>query len=138
MTRYLLAGLALAALAATPALAQEGTYRTRTVLVYGDDPCPKSENPDEIIVCARRPEEERFRIPRELREAERAATIAREDNVAANRAQLASGRDAATGIGSCSTVGPGGITGCTQGIDVMGAARTIRDAARTATEPTDD
>lgn len=138
MTRSLLAGLALAALSAAPALAQEGTYRTRTVLVYGDDPCPKSENPDEIIVCARRPEEERFRIPRELREAERAATIAREDNVAANRAQLASGRDAATGIGSCSTVGPGGITGCTQGIDVMGAARTIRDAARTATEPTDD
>lgn len=138
MNRLVVAGLLLAGMSAAPALAQEGTYRTRTVLVYGDDPCPKSENPDEIIVCARRPEEERFRIPRELREAERAATIAREDNVAANRAQMASGRDAATGIGSCSTVGPGGITGCTQGIDIMGAARTIRDAARTATEPTDD
>ncbi len=138
MNRFVVAALACAGLLPGQAPAQEGTYRTRTVLVYGDDPCPKSENPDEIIVCARRPEEERYRIPRELREAERAATIAREDNVAANRAQLASGRDAATGIGSCSTVGPGGTTGCTQGIDVMGAARTIRDAARTATEPTDD
>ncbi|WP_194745405.1 hypothetical protein [Thermaurantiacus tibetensis] len=138
MIRFCLAGVALAILNAVPALAQEGTYRTRTVLVYGDDPCPKSENPDEIIVCARRPEEERYRIPRELREAERAATIAREDNVAANRAQLASGRDAATGIGSCSTVGPGGATGCTQGIDVLGAFRTAREALRTATEPTDD
>lgn len=138
MTRFLVAGVMLAGLFAVPALAQEGTYRTRTVLVYGNDPCPKSENPDEIIVCARRPEEERYRIPRELRDAERAGTIAREDNVAANRAQLASGRDAATGTGSCSTVGPGGTTGCTQGIDLMGAARTIRDAARTATEPVDD
>ncbi|WP_448582701.1 hypothetical protein [Thermaurantiacus sp.] len=137
MDRFLVAGIALAAFAAA-ALAQEGTYRTRTVLVYGDDPCPKSENPDEIIVCARRPEEERYRIPRELREAERASTIAREDQVGANRAQLASGRDAATGTGSCSAVGPGGVTGCTQGIDLVGAARTIRDAARTATEPTDD
>ena len=138
MNRILVAGMALAGLHAAPALAQEGTYRTRTVLVYGDDPCPRSENPDEIIVCARRPEEERFRIPRELRDAERAGAIAREDNVGANRAQLASGRDAATGTGSCSAVGPGGTTGCTQGIDVMGAARTVRDAARTAAEPTDD
>ncbi|MFN3593030.1 MAG: hypothetical protein ACK4TG_12710, partial [Thermaurantiacus sp.] len=60
MIRFCLAGVALAILNAVPALAQEGTYRTRTVLVYGDDPCPKSENPDEIIVCARRPEEERY------------------------------------------------------------------------------
>ncbi|WP_448585063.1 hypothetical protein [Thermaurantiacus sp.] len=133
-------GLALAALQfAPPAEAQtSSTYRTRTVVVYGDDPCPKSENPDEIIVCARRPEEERYRIPKALRDLEKAETIAPEDNVAAQRAALASGRPAATGTGSCSTVGPGGITGCTAGIDIAGAVRTVKGAIERAAEPTDD
>ena len=125
-------------LAATPALAQDGNYRSRTMLVFGSDPCPKSANPDEIIVCARRPEEERFRIPKDLREADRAAEISRADNVSSQRAELASGRPSATGIGSCSSVGPGGIIGCTQGLNVGAAVRTVIDAARTATEPTDD
>jgi|FEC22Drversion2_1045045.scaffolds.fasta_scaffold00207_44 hypothetical protein len=133
------AAVAAASVAATlPALAQPGNYRSRTVVVFGDDPCPTSSNPDEIIVCARRPEEERFRIPRELRDAERAASIARADRVGENRAALASGRDSATGIGSCSPVGPGGITGCTQGVNIVGAARTVVEGVRTATEPTDD
>jgi hypothetical protein len=129
---------ACATLASAPALAQDGNYRSRTVLVFGDDPCPKSENPDEIIVCARRPEEERFRIPKDLRDAERAATISRADNVGAQRAELASGRPSATGIGSCSAVGAGGIIGCTQGLNVGAAVRTTIDAVRTATEPVDD
>jgi hypothetical protein len=136
----LVVGLAMAAvLAATaaPVLAQEGNYRSRTVVVFGQDECPKASNPDEIIVCARRPEEERYRIPRDVREADRAA-IAREDNVSANRAALASGRQSATGIGSCSTVGAGGMIGCTQGIDVVGAARTAIEGVRSATEPVDD
>ena len=37
------------------------------LLVYGDDPCPASTD-DVIIVCARLPEQERFRIPPNLRE----------------------------------------------------------------------
>lgn len=139
MRMVMAVAVAAASVAATlPALAQTGTYRSRTVVVFGDDPCPTSTNPDEIIVCARRPEEERFRIPRELREAERAATIARVDRVGENRAALASGRDSATGIGSCSTVGPGGITGCTPGINIVEAARAVVQGVRTATEPTDD
>jgi hypothetical protein len=136
MLRYLVLGSA-AALMALPALAQTN-YRSRTVIVYGDDPCPRSENPDEIIVCARQPEEERYRIPRDLREAERAANIAREDNVPASRAQLASGRDSASGPGSCSTAGPGGTTGCTQGLSIPGAIRTAREGIGRALEPTDD
>lgn len=134
-------GLALVAAPlalAAPAFAQDGTYRSRTVLVFGDDPCPKASNPDEIIVCARRPEEERYRIPKALREEDRAAAIARQDQVGANRAALASGQASAGGIGSCSTVGPGGITGCTQGLDVVGVGRTIVEGVRSATEPTDD
>ncbi len=129
--------LLLAGAAGAPALAQDGPVRARTIVVYGDDPCPVASNPDEIIVCARRPEEERFRIPKELRELEQ-ATISRRDDVGAERAALASGRPSATGIGSCSTVGPGGMTGCTPGIDVMGAGRTIVRGVQAATEPTDD
>lgn len=137
-----LIALALAAvplaLAAAPAQAQDGTYRQRTVVVYGNDPCPKASNPDEIVVCARRPEEERYRIPKDLRDQERAETIARQDQVAANRAALVSGRTAGTGTGSCSIQGAGGITGCTRGLDVVGAGRTIVEGVKTATEPVDD
>lgn len=131
--------LAVAPLAfASPALAQDGSYRSRTVQVFGDDPCPKADNPDEIIVCARRPEEERYRIPQALRAEERAAAIARQDQVGANRAALASGRASATGIGSCSAVGAGGIIGCTSGLDIVGGARTVVEGVKSATEPTDD
>ena len=137
-----LSALALAAaplsLAAAPAQAQDGTYRQRTVVVYGNDPCPKASNPDEIVVCARRPEEERYRIPKDLRDQERAEAIARQDQVATNRAALVSGRTAGTGTGSCSIQGAGGITGCTRGLDVVGAGRTIVEGVKTATEPVDD
>ncbi len=128
--------VALAALA-MPQAGDAQNYRSRTVLVYGDDPCPKATNPDEIVVCARRPEEERYRIPKEIREQEQ-AEIERRDNVGAQRTELASGRPSATGTGSCSAAGPGGMTGCTQGLSVVGAARTTVEGIRTATEPTDD
>lgn len=134
----LLISALLPMLAPQPVLAQEGNYRSRTVVVFGDDPCPTSSNPDEIIVCARRPEEERYRIPKDLREQQRAEEIARRDQVAAERAALASGRAAATGTGSCSAVGAGGMIGCTKGIDIVGAGKTIVEGVRTATEPDDD
>ena len=53
--------LALPALVApTPALAQGA--RISEIIVYGTDPCPRSTD-DEVVVCARKPESERFRIP---------------------------------------------------------------------------
>lgn len=121
-----------------PAKAQSNQYRSRTVVVFGDDPCPASSNPDEIVVCARRPEEERYRIPKEVREQEKAAQIAREDQVGVNRAAIVSGRTAATGIGSCSAAGAGGGTGCTRGIDIVGAGRTVVEGVKSATDPVDD
>jgi hypothetical protein len=139
MRRTHLAILMACGAAALPALAPataQGTYRERSVVVYGNDPCPKAANPDEIVVCARRPEEERFRIPRSVREQE-AEAIARRDNVAAGRAELASGRPSATGIGSCSAVGPGGALGCTQGLDVARAARVAKEGVERAVEPDD-
>src|SRR3546814_17614231 len=34
---------------------------------YGDEPCPEAGE-GEIVVCAQRPESERYRVPKELRE----------------------------------------------------------------------
>ncbi|HJQ15447.1 MAG TPA: hypothetical protein VJ859_00435 [Allosphingosinicella sp.] len=64
--------LAVAALlfASLPAAAESGAPpppRATNIIVYGNDPCPKGSN-DEIVVCARRPEEDRYRIPKELRD----------------------------------------------------------------------
>ena len=60
----LIALLAPASVAAQPAPPPQ---RILNLTVYGEDPCPKSEG-DEIVVCARRPESERYRIPKKLRE----------------------------------------------------------------------
>ncbi|MGF7201697.1 hypothetical protein GGQ82_000737 [Sphingobium olei] len=59
----------LALLAPAPVLAQPAPPPERTInlTVYGDDPCPQGQG-DEIVVCARRPESERYRIPKKLRE----------------------------------------------------------------------
>lgn len=133
------AGLAAAVLPVLPVAAQDaaGNYRMRTVLVYGSDPCPKSTNPDEIVVCARRPEEERYRIPPAVREQE-AQRVPRRDNVAEQRAQLASGRDVATGVGSGGPVGPGGFAGARGVINPVQVARTVVEGVQRATEPADD
>ena len=104
--------LALLAGAATAATAQEtppadgGARRVSQLIVYGNDPCPQSTE-EEIVVCARRPEDDRFRIPEPLRGSSRPS-----DNEAwASRARSLEyvGR---TGIQSCSPVGPSGFTGC--------------------------
>jgi len=64
------APLALAAIPA-PASAQDltapGGERVNTIIIYGDDPCPAAQG-EEITVCARKPEAERYRIPAPLRE----------------------------------------------------------------------
>lgn len=83
------------------------TDRTISIVVYGDDPCPKSTE-DEIVVCARRPEEERYRIPKELRKAP-------EDVTARAWGDRALALDEISRAGmpnSCSPVGSGGQTGC--------------------------
>jgi hypothetical protein len=79
--------------------------RVSQLIVYGADPCPPSTS-EEIVVCARRSEDERYRIPEPLREQGQR----RAQSWAANARSLEYvGR---TGIQSCSTVGPGGFTGC--------------------------
>ena len=103
-TAALVTGLALPA---DPVQAQQ-RGRTSEIIVYGTDPCPRSTD-DDVVVCARRPEAERFRIPEVLRE-----TGTRQENQSWTKQAEALARAGATGIGSCSAVGPGGASGCTQ------------------------
>lgn len=100
--------LATATLAApAPVLAQDAGEKVNQLIIYGDDPCPPSQG-DEITVCARKDEAERYRIPEPLR-----ATASPQNDAWNNRviAYEAVGR---TGAMSCSPTGPGGSTGCLQ------------------------
>ena len=114
----------LAALPA-PAIAQ-GTDSVSEIIVYGSDPCPRSTD-DQVVVCARKPEGERYRIPEKLR-----SSGPRQSRQAwANRARALE-TVGATGINSCSPVGPAGFTGCMT--QVIKQARA--DARETASEGT--
>ena len=88
-----------------PAAAQTGD-RISEIIVYGTDPCPRSTD-DEVVVCARKPETERYRIPEKFRSGGPRQTRQAWANKA--RALETVGR---TGINSCSPVGPSGFTGC--------------------------
>jgi hypothetical protein len=99
-------GLGGLAVPSAPALAQN--TKDSEIIVYGTDPCPRSTD-DEIVVCARKPETERFRIPEKLRQG---GSLQSRQSWAARAKQFeVVGR---TGINSCSPVGPSGFTGCTQ------------------------
>lgn len=86
--------------------------RTKFVTTYGSDPCPKSTDPDEIIVCTNRPDEERFRVPEAVRSDTGRPVGPNERDRAALLGDAAGG--AGGGIGSCTAVGPGGGIGCQQ------------------------
>ena len=117
-------------LAAVPAAAQDETHaphgelaeRTSTAIVYGDEACPKAEE-DEIVICARRPERDRYRIPKELRNkgdppSETSWGARNELLEEAARANLP---------GSCSVVGSYGQSGCQrQFVDQWYNARRAR------------
>lgn len=103
--RTSIAALALLVSAGMPAEAQR--YRERVVEVFGDDKCPEPRG-DEVVICKRLGESDRFRIPTEFREAAAADAVSQEARI---DEMVALGR---TGTGSCSAVGPGGFTGCFQ------------------------
>lgn len=107
-----------------PALAQ----RVNEIVVYGTDPCPRSTD-DEVVVCARKPESERFRIPERLRQ----GGSLQSRQAWANRA-IAFETYGKTGINSCSPVGPGGHTGCSQQL-ISQAFKERREEAEGATPP---
>jgi hypothetical protein len=101
---------ALSLLAASDPAAADLPRRSIDLVVYGSDPCPKSEG-DEIVVCRRRPEGERYRIPERFRDPPR------KDSASMAWGQQWRQLEDATRFtrpNSCSVVGTGGQTGCLQ------------------------
>jgi hypothetical protein len=98
------------------------------VIVYGNDPCPRSTD-STVYVCTRRPETQRYRIPETLRE----SGTRQQRQAWANKSRqiMTAG---ATGIGSCSAVGPGGSSGCLIQ-DIRRAKQESQEAAQQGTAP---
>ena len=120
--------LVFTALIAAPALATnappvaenietlpDGTQRWSFLVTYGDEQCPAAQD-DEIIVCARLPESERYRIPAPLR-------TKKPDNVGgiswASHVESYDNVARLSRPDSCSSVGSNGWSGC--------AAKALRD-----------
>jgi hypothetical protein len=76
------------------------------ITVFGNDPCPRSTS-GEIYVCNRRPEAERYRLPKSQ---QLQGTRQQRQSWANKSRPLTTVGN--TGTGSCSAVGPGGHTGC--------------------------
>ncbi len=98
------AALATLAVLPTPAAAQRAE---RVLVIFGNDQCPTNASGDEIVVCARRPETERYRIPKEVRP--RSQAPQNQSWAVRSQSAMSAGR---TGTDSCSAVGGGGWTGC--------------------------
>jgi hypothetical protein len=110
-----------------PAAAQSGG-NVAEIIVYGNDPCPRSTD-DQVVVCARRPESERFRIPERYRQT--GSKQAREAWAVRSKSIETVG---ATGINSCSPVGPAGYTGCLTKV-IKQARQERREDAEQGTPP---
>jgi hypothetical protein len=102
----IVAGLAAAPLLVPAAHAQAAP--NGVLIIYGEDKCPTNDDGEEIVVCQRLDEADRFRIPQNLRQ-QSGRPQANESWAVRSADALDAGR---MGTGSCSTVGPGGQTGC--------------------------
>lgn len=104
--------IAIAAAFATAPLLVPSAAQAQTqngvLVIYGDDKCPTNENGEEIVICQRLDEAERFRIPENLRETE-GRPQANQSWAVRSQSALEAGQ---MGTGSCSTVGASGGTGC--------------------------
>jgi hypothetical protein len=109
--KHLLAPAALATLAAlsaaTPAAAQSANEKINMVIAYNESECPVAQ-PGEVVVCEILVEEERYRIPRNLRYSDNPAN----QSLARQVDQIKYVGD--FGAMSCEPAGAGGFTGCNQ------------------------
>jgi hypothetical protein len=132
MTRLMITLAASAAAVAgfaalpTPAAAQQSAIAE--IVVYGNDPCPRSTD-DKVVICARRPESERYRIPEKLRPS---GTRQQSESWANKATEIQT--VGATGTFSCSPVGPGGYTGCLTKV-IKEARQQRRQQAEDSTPP---
>lgn len=105
---------AVAVISSVPAAAQAqgtptvqaGDEKINQLIIYGDDKCPESTG-DEIVVCARMDEADRFRIPSSLRGDPNDSR-----NQAVSERIKAYEYVGASGTMSCTPSGAGGFTGC--------------------------
>ena len=112
--------------AAAPAHAQNAV-QNGVLIIYGNDKCPTNKNGEEIVVCQRLDEGERFRIPKNIRETTPTSPQKGEAWAVRSQDALTSGN---FGTGSCSTVGVGGQTGSF--VQRATAARAERRAQKKA------
>jgi hypothetical protein len=112
-----------------PAMAQSAPT-VAEIIVYGNDPCPRSTD-DQVVVCARRPEAERYRIPPKYRPS---GPPQASESWANKSKVLETVGD--SGINSCSPVGPGGYTGCLA--QVIKQAREQRKQQAEQTTPPEE
>ena len=126
MTRLLIPSALFAAITLVPAAANQGPEnnggdKISQAIVYGQDSCPAATG-DEILVCARLPEAERYRVP----EIFRGGDLLSPKNEAWANKVVALERIGRFGTDSCSPVGLGGFTGCTQSL--LAGAKAERQA----------
>ena len=129
---FLLAALSSPVIAAPEAALQaapgpSSPERISTLVVYGNDPCPRSKD-DEIVVCARQPENERYRIPKALR-GKKKEEVAQSWLARAETLDMVSRKGTPD---SCSPIGTGGQTGCFR--QFLDRARAERAADKAAQE----
>src|SRR5437868_15198444 len=122
MTRLMITLAASAALsggfAALPTAAEAQAGQT-TVVIYGNDPCPRD------AICIRAPESQRYRLPKSQQL--QGTPQQRQSWARQSQALTTVG---STGVGSCSGVGPGGSTGCLIK-EINQAKKEARDRADT-------
>lgn len=126
--------LMLAVLAATPVAAQETEdgneppQRVRSVLIYGDEKCPKPTSEDEVVICSNAGESP-YRIPKSLRKSK----FSPESVSWTRRAEVVDEVNRQVLPGSCSPIGSYGHTGCTiQMLQQWRADRAARKAEEAA------
>ena len=101
--------IAISGFTPQPIYAEATPERFSVLITYGEEECPEAEG-DEIVVCANRPESERYRIPKELRQK-------REDEKAISHSwtstvELHDEVSRTERPNSCSVVGTNGFSGC--------------------------
>jgi len=109
LKRIVIAGALAAIPMLMPVAAQaQNAAQNGVLVIYGNDKCPTNSNGEEIVVCKRLDEAERYRIPTNLRE-QGGPPQKTESWAVRSEDALTSGN---FGTGSCSTTGAGGGTGC--------------------------